>query len=179
MSSFLFILFSSSNEYRYLCPDCGKGFTHPSTRIKNRTTNHGYYPYHTSRYYARQQFNEAEKRAKANFEKDRLPKRRERFPTQHRNALTSSSSADSLDNLLASATYHNDVWKPFVDVPCRDATELKVSQDVQISAPVAASPVRDTLNTLRSDSDLSTPKVGQQPDPRSKNLVGKIRVPIQ
>jgi hypothetical protein len=42
--------------------------------------------------------------------------------------------------MLANATYHDDFWKLLVDVPRRDASELKVSQDVQISVPVAVAP---------------------------------------
>jgi hypothetical protein len=164
LASFLFIPFLSSNEYRYPCPDCTRGFTDPAARIRHRKKVHAYQPYHTPRYYARRALKEAEKRAKAALKKTGDQKAANVSPPSTENASSSSSSsADSLDNLLANATYHNDFWKILIDFPRRDASQPKVSQEVQIGAPVAAAPARDTPSTLRSDSDLSSSNVGQQP----------------
>ena len=148
MASFLSIPFPSSNEYRYPCLDCGKGFTDPAARIRHRKANHGYQPYHTPRYYARRALKEAEKRAKADLTKTGTQKAAIVVPpsTQSASSSSSSSAADSQTNLLANTTYHNDFWKLLVNVPRRDAFEPKFSQDVQINSPVA-------------DSDLSLPKV--------------------
>jgi uncharacterized C2H2 Zn-finger protein len=170
LASFLLIPFRSSNEFRYRCPDCGKGFTDPAPRTKHRKTAHGYQPYHTPRYYARQALKEAEKRAnlKAATGKTRDQQAAHIFPRSTQSASSSSStpssassSADSLSNLHANTTYHNDSWKPLVDVPCRGVSGTTISQEVLICAPVAAAPARDTPKTLCSDSDLSSPKVGQ------------------
>jgi hypothetical protein len=147
LASFVFIPFPSSNESRYPCPDCCKGFTDPTARVKHRKTVHGYQPYHTPRYYARRALKEAEKRAKAAAGKTRDQQAANVFPR-------STQSASS---------HHSDLWKLVVDVPRHDASEPTVSQEVQISAPVAVAPARDTPKTLCSDSDLSLPKVGQQP----------------
>lgn len=156
----LFIPFSSSNESRYPCPDCGKGFTDPAARIRHRKTAHGYQPYHTPRYLAKRVFKAAEmKRAKAGLNKTRAQQAANVVP---RSAQNASSSTDTLSNLVANATYHNDFWKLLVDVPRRDASELNVSQRVQIHAPIAVAPARDTPETLHSGSDLSLPMVGQQ-----------------
>ncbi|KAN0131799.1 hypothetical protein V8E53_010327 [Lactarius tabidus] len=164
-----------SNEPRYPCPDCGKGCTDPGARFRHRKTAHGHQPYHTPHYYARRALQEAEKRAKAATGKTRNQQAANVFPqsTQSASSSTSSSalsSADSLDNLLGNTTYHNDFWKPLVDVPCRDASDLTVSQKVQISAPVAAAPARGAPKTLYSDSDLSSPKIGQQPTTNQSGL---------
>jgi hypothetical protein len=164
LASFLFILFPSSNESRYPCPDCGKGFTDPPARLRHRKKAHRYQPYHTPRYYARQALKDAERRAKAALKKTGDQKAANVFPPSIQSASSSSSSsADPLSNSLANTTYHNDSWELLVDVPRRDASEPKVSQDVQIRAPIAAAPARDTPKTLRSDSDLSSLKIGQQP----------------
>ncbi|KAN0139208.1 hypothetical protein V8E53_002709 [Lactarius tabidus] len=153
-----------SNESRYPCPDCGKGFTDPAARIRHRKTTHGYQPYHTPRYYARRALKEAEQRAKAALKKTGDQKAANAFPPSTQSVSSSSSSSvESLSDLLANATYHNDFWKILIDFPHRDASEPKVSQDAQISAPVAVAPACDTPKTLRSDSDLSSLKVGQQP----------------
>lgn len=53
--------------------------------------------------------------------------------------------------------------KVLVDVPHRDASVENDSQDVQISASVADAPAGNTPKALRSDWDLSLPKVGHQP----------------
>ena len=154
LAAFLSIPFPSSNEYRYPCVDCGKGFTDPAARIRHRKATHGYQPHHTPRYYARRGLKEAEMRAKAGLKKTGAQKPVNVFPPSTQSASSSSStSADSLTNLLANTTDHNDFWKLLVNVPHRDASELTFSQDAQINAPVAAAPV------LRSDSDLSLPKV--------------------
>jgi hypothetical protein len=164
LASLLFIPSPSSNESRYPCPDCGKGFTDPAARIRHRKTTHGYQPYHTPRYYARRALKEAEQRAKAALKKTGDQKAANAFPPSTQSVSSSSSSSvESLSDLLANATYHNDFWKILIDFPRRDASEPKVSQDAQISAPVAVAPACDTPKTLRSDSDLSSLKVGQQP----------------
>ena len=89
-------------------------------------------------------------RAKAGLKKTGAQKAVNVFPPSTQSASSASStSVDSLTNLLANTTYHNDFLKLLVNVPHRDASD----QDAQINAPVAAAPV------LRSDSDLSLPKV--------------------
>ena len=164
LASFLFIPFPSTNEYRYPCPDCGKGFTDPAARIKHRKAAHGYQPYHTPRYYARRALKEAEKRAKGSLKKTSDQKAANPFPPSTQSASSSSSSsssssADSLSNLLANATYHDDFWKLLVEVPRGDAPEPIFSQDAQISAPIAVAPARESPKTLHSDSDLYLPNV--------------------
>ena len=160
LASFLSIPFPSSNEYRYPCPDCGKGFTDPAPRIRHRKAIHGYKPHHTPRYYARRALKEAEKRAKGSLKKTGNQKAANVFPPSTLSASSSSSSsADSLSNLLANATYHDDFWKLLVEVPRGDASVPNLSQGAQISAPVAAAPARESPRTLHSDSDLYLPKV--------------------
>ena len=53
--------------------------------------------------------------------------------------------------------------KALVDVPRRHASVENDSQDVQISASIADAPAGNTPKILRSDWDLSLPKVGHQP----------------
>ena len=170
MASFLSIPFPSSNEYRYPCQDCGKGFTDPAARIRHRKAAHGYQPYHTPEYYARRalKLKEAERRGKATLKKTLTgdQKASNVFPPSTQSApSSSSSSANSLTNLLANTTYHDDFWKSLLNAPQRNASEPKVSQleDARISTPVAAAPARDTPSTLHSDSDLYLPEVGKQP----------------
>ena len=159
--SLLLIPFPSSDEYRYPCPDCGKGFTDPAARIRHRKKAHGYQPYHTPRYLARRALKATEKkRAKAGLNKTRAQQAANVVPQRAQNA---SSSTNTVGNVVANATYHNDFWKQLLDVPRRDASELNVSQGVQINAPFATAPARDTPNTLHSGSDLFLPPmVGQQ-----------------
>ena len=160
LTSFLSIPFPSSNEYRYPCPDCGKGFTDPAPRIRHRKAIHGYQPHHTPRYYARRALKEAEKRAKAGLKKTGDQKAANDFPPSTQSASSSSSSsADFPRNLLANATYHDDFWKLLVDVPHRNAPGPNFSEDAQISAPVAVAPARETPKSLRSGSDLFLPRV--------------------
>ena len=158
--SFLFIHFPSSTIRHYRCKECNKGFTDPAGRIRHRKRIHGYQPYHTPGYFARRALKEAEKECdKAALSKTPDQQAANVVP----GSQNASSSTDSLDNLIANATYHDDFWKLLVDAPCRDASELKVSQDVEISVPVAVAPALDAPKTLHSNySDLSLPMVGQQ-----------------
>jgi hypothetical protein len=163
--SFLFIHFTSSTVLHYRCRECNKSFADPAGRIRHRKRVHGYQPYHTPDYLARR---EAEKEC----DKAALSK----TPDQQAASVVpgtqnASSPADSLGNLFANATYHNDFWKLLVDAPRRDASELQVSQDVQISLPVAVAPAVDTPNFLNY-SDLSLPKVGQQPSTTAQKRDG-------
>ena len=160
--SFLFIHSHSSTILHYRCRECNKGFTDPAGRIRHRKKFHGYQPYHTPAYLAKRALKEAEKhRDKAALNKTHDQQAATIVPDGTQNA---SSSTDSLGNSLADATYHNDFWKLLVDSPHRDASELKVSQDVQIFAPVAVAPARETPKFLHSDYfDLSLPKVDQHP----------------
>jgi hypothetical protein len=153
--SFLFLHFPSSNILHYRCNECDKGFTDPAGRIRHRKRFHGYRPHHTPAYLARRALQEAEKKrdeAAASV----VPGDSD---TQY-----ASSSTDSLDISLANATYHNDFWNLLVDAPRRDASGLQVSQDIQVFAPVAVAPARETPNFLQSDYfDLSLPEVDQKP----------------
>jgi hypothetical protein len=159
--SFLFIHFSSSTA-RHRCNDCDKSFADPATRVRHRKKVHGYQPYHTPAYLAKRALKEAEKkRDKAALSEACDQQAASVVPgdTQY-----PSSSTDSLDNSLANATYHNDFWNVLVDAPRRDASDLQVSQDIKICAPIAVAPARETPRFLHSDySDLSLPNVVQQP----------------
>ncbi|KAH9062627.1 hypothetical protein EDB83DRAFT_2385133, partial [Lactarius deliciosus] len=77
------------------------------------------------------------------------------------NTQNASSSAATLSNVPTNATHHNGFWKQIVDVPRRHASELKYSQDVQISVPVAAAPACGAPKTLDTNSGLSFPEAGQ------------------
>jgi hypothetical protein len=70
-------------------------------------------------------------------------------PHSTQNASSSSTDTGSPSNVSDDATYHDDSWNTLVDVPPRDASDLKVSQDVQISVPVAVAPASDTPKTLQ------------------------------
>lgn len=141
--------FPSSNELRYPCLECGKGLSDPAARIRHRKKAHGYKPYHTARYVAKQAIKKAEQesgKALSSTTRDQLPH-------------DPSSSAATLSNILTNAPYHDNFWKQIIDVPRRHSSELKESQDVQIGVPVSAAPACDAPNTLHSDSDLSSPFV--------------------
>lgn len=142
-----------SNQLRYPCSDCGKGFTDPAARIRHRKRAHGYRPYHTPRYIAKQALKEAEQDS-GNGSSNKTHDQRAANNTQD-----ASSPAATLSNILTNATYHDDFWKLIVDVPRRHVSKLKVPQDVQISVPVAAAPACDAPKTLHSDFDLSLPEV--------------------
>ena len=156
----------SSNEHRYPCQDCGKGYTDPAARIRHRKAVHGYQPYHTPQYYARRA------RGKATLKKgDQKPANvlppQPATQSASSSSSSSTSSAESPGHFLANVTYHDEVWKLLLNVPQRDGPGENTSQDAQISTPVAAAPARDTPSPLRSDSDLSLPpppppNVGQQ-----------------
>jgi hypothetical protein len=142
----------SSNGPGYPCPDCGKFLSDPPAVIRHRKSAHAYQPYHTARYHAKQARKRAEKKSgKANNTHDQLPQSIQNAP----------SPTATLSNMLTNGIYHDDFWKLIVDVPRRHASDLKGSQDVQLSVPVAAAPACDAPKTLHSDSDLSLPEVGQ------------------
>ena len=173
---FLFINFTSSIN-RYRCNECDKDFADPATRVRHRKRVHGYQPYHTATYLAKRALKEAEKkRDKAALSKDQQAASVVPGDTQY----ASSSSTESLGNSLVNATYHDDFWKLLLDAPRHDALELKVSQDVQISAPVDMLPARHTHRTPHSIySDLSLPKVGQQPSTTNEKRDGTRLLGLQ
>ncbi|KAI9466635.1 hypothetical protein BJY52DRAFT_5288 [Lactarius psammicola] len=156
-----------SNQLRYRCPDCDKGFTDPAARIRHRKRTHGYKPYHTARYIARQSLKEAGQKSGKGVSNKTCDQQAVPHNTQN-----ASSSAATLSKILTNTTYHDDFWKQIVDVPRRHASELKDSQDVQISVPVAAAPACGAPKTLHSDSDLSSPEVGQLQPSTSRECAG-------
>ena len=142
-----------STGYQYPCQNCSKGFSDPSALFRHRKSAHGHEPHHTRQYIARRALKKAEKKsdkALSNITRDQLS----------HNSQNVSSPAATVNNVPTNAAYHNNIWKPIVDVP-RNAPELEDPQDVQISVPVTAAPAYDAPKTLYSDSDLPSPEVGQ------------------
>jgi hypothetical protein len=186
---FQLMTFPSSNV-RYPYPDCGKAFRDPPALIQHRKKDHSYRPHHTPRYVAKQALKAKQKSGKAlsNNTRDQPPhdnasssaatstvsnilKKAEQKSGKalsdntcdqppHDNA-SSPAATSTLSNILKNETYHDDFWKLIVDVPRHHVSELKDTQDVQISVPVAAAPACDAPKSLHSDSDLSSLEVGQ------------------
>ena len=104
---------------------------------------HGYQPYHTPDYLTKRALKEAEKqRGEATLSKTRDQQLEAASVVPHGFQNTSSSmDTESPSNVPSGATYHD-------DVPPHDSSDLKVSQDVQISVPDAIEPAHDTPNTL-------------------------------
>ena len=104
---------------------------------------HGYHPYHKPDYLTKRALKEAEQQfSEATLSKTRDQQLEAASVVPHGFQNTSSSTdTESPSNVPSSATYHD-------DVPPRDSSDLKVSQDVQISVPVAIAPARDTPNIL-------------------------------
>ena len=104
---------------------------------------HGYQPHHKPDYLTKRALKEAEKqRGEATLSKTRDQQLEAASVVSHGSQNTSSSmDTESRSNVPSDATYHD-------DVPPRDSSDLKVSQDVQISVPVAITPARDSPNTL-------------------------------
>ncbi len=145
--------YSSSNELRYPCPDCGQRFADPAARTHHRKGAHAYVPYHTKRYLAKRAIKEAVKKGGKTWDKGAAS-------VNPHNTQKSSSRAVALSKLLTKAPYHDELWKEIVDLPRGHSAELKDFQDIQISFPVAAAPADGAPNILRPDSDLFS-KVGQ------------------
>ncbi len=148
---------SSNNERRYRCSDCSQGFTDPAARIRHRKRAHGYKPYHTARYIAKQALKEAEQSGKVVSNETRDQQATSAVP---HNTQIASSSVATLSNILTNTTYHDDFWKLIVNVPRCHASEIKYSQDIQIGVPIAVAPACNAPKTLHLDSDLSLPEVG-------------------
>ena len=104
---------------------------------------HGYRPYHKPHYLTKRALKEAEKHVgEATLSKTRDQQLEAASLVPHGFQNTSSSmDTESPSNVPSGATYHD-------DIPPRDSSDLKGSQGVQISVPVAIAPARDTPNTL-------------------------------
>ncbi|KAI9448404.1 hypothetical protein H4582DRAFT_87088 [Lactarius indigo] len=152
---------ASSNENRYPCPDCNKGFSDPSALTRHRKSIHGYKPYHRDGFADRQALKKAKRAlmAKRKSGKKVSNETHDQQAVPH-NIQNASSSAVTLSNIPTNPTHHDDFWKQIIDVSRRHASKPKDSRDVQISVPVAAAPACGAPKTLDSNSSLSLPKAG-------------------
>lgn len=150
--SFQFMTFptSSNGKLLYGCPDCTQRFNGHPALIIHRKSIHGYKPYHTPRYIAKQALKEAERKSgKAVPNEIRDQRAVSIVPHNSQNASLPVAA------MPTNATYHDDFWKLLVQVgvPPRQASEPKYFQDGQINVPAAAAPACDTSMTIHSDSN--------------------------
>ncbi|KAI9512776.1 hypothetical protein F5148DRAFT_734222 [Russula earlei] len=134
---------------KYPCAECGRRFNDAAARLRHRKKVHGYEPYHTEEYVARQALKEKEKADQGAGEKVPSTSRRQRAASAAPSSVPSSSATVPRDVLKLA--YHNDFWKMLIDVARSSASQPADSGDcVQHGLPSATLPGYDAPESIQS-----------------------------
>jgi hypothetical protein len=137
---------SSSDVPKYPCPECHRRFTDAAARIRHRKRMHGYVPYHTKEYLARQALNRKERvvqgASKAVSNESSLQ--------QVAHAPNASPSVRPPAPKLPEVAYHDDFWKMPVDITHSYPLQPLPFQGAPLSLPFETLPGYDTPNAIRN-----------------------------
>ncbi|KAI0301905.1 hypothetical protein B0F90DRAFT_265747 [Multifurca ochricompacta] len=146
-----------SNELRYPCLECGRRFSDGAARIRHRKNKHGYQPYHTSKYLARQELKKTDATQKTGKVVSSKTAGLRTVPYSFPNASTSNFS---LGDELTNVPYHNDFWKQIVDMAVRrrDA-DSQHPLTAQVHGLEEGTPDPDAPSNFQAVPDVSTQAV--------------------
>jgi hypothetical protein len=137
---------SSSNGPQYPCPEpeCNRRFSDAAARIRHRKRTHGYVPYHTREYLARQTLNRKERIVEGASKAVSNKNRRQCATSPALDGLPSASLSAPLPPNVPEVAYHDDHWKELVNFAQSYAPESQHSHDVPLTLPFASIPGHDT-----------------------------------
>jgi uncharacterized C2H2 Zn-finger protein len=151
----------SSGGPKYRCPDCSDAFGDAAARIRHRKSAHGYEPYHTEEYLARQSLKGREGVAQGPGKAVPNKTRRQRAASAAPYSLPHSPSSDARPAKLRKVTYHNNFWKTLVNTAWTHAENPEPLQEIQVGLPATTNPGSHTAT--QPLPDISIQPVAQMP----------------
>ncbi|KAI0303017.1 hypothetical protein BC826DRAFT_982878 [Russula brevipes] len=143
-----------SDSPQYPCPECDRFYSDAAARIRHRKRVHGYEPYHTKEYLARQALVEREEVAQGPGRTISTKGRRQRAasaaPYSRPNAPSSGTPLND-----PKAVHHDDFWKTLVNIARSYVSNPQYSQEVQLSVPFASTPGRDAPEVIQPFGSLT------------------------
>lgn len=153
----------SSGGPQYRCPDCTEAFGDAAARIRHRKSAHGYEPYHTEEYLARQSLKGKERVAQGPGKVVSNKTRRQRAARAAPYSLPHSPPSEAQPPKLLKVTYHNNFWKTLVNMADARAEDTEYLQEIQVGLPATTNPGSHTPEATQPLPSISTLPVAQMP----------------
>ncbi|KAF8505400.1 hypothetical protein F5888DRAFT_1648729 [Russula emetica] len=138
-----------SDGPKYPCPECGRGFTDAAARIRHRKKLHGYVPYHTKEYLARQALKRKERVVQETSKVDSNKSRRQQVARAVPDLPDASSSVPPPAPELPEVAYHDQSWKMPVDITHSYPPQAPPSQGGPLFLPFETWPGYGAPNAIQ------------------------------
>jgi hypothetical protein len=156
---------------QYPCPDCSDAFSDAAARIRHRKSAHGYEPYHTEEYLARQSLKGKEVVSQGPGKAVSNKTRRQRAASAAPYSVPHTPSSDAAKPKAPKVTYHNEFWKTLRKMRRYYAENPDQLKDIQVGLPLATNPGPHTPEATQPFPNASIqPVAPMQPSLPPSNL---------